>query len=103
LRSRSAGDRLLDLVAALSTEAYATQMRSFARGSDGLAEVGPDDAAEVLIPEITDSNVRKELKPFVDQLLAGYTSVRAKVDDLLETKSLDVPIPAKRPTHSVLV
>lgn len=95
--------QLLDLVAALSTEAYATQMRSFARGSDGLAEVGPDDAAEVLIPAVADPAVREQLEPFVQQLLAGYTSVRAKVDDLLESSTLDVPVPAKRPSHSVLV
>lgn len=96
-------DQLLDLVAALSTESYATQMRAFARGSDGLADVGADDTAEVLVPEITDPAVRAELQPFVDQLLAGFTSVRAKVDDLLESKTLKVPVPARRPTNSVLV
>ncbi len=95
--------QLLDVVAAISTEAYATQMRAFARGSDGLAEVGADDASEVLIPSITNPAVRKELQPFVDQLLAGFTSVRAKVDDLLETGALSTPVPDKRPSHSVLV
>jgi type I restriction enzyme M protein len=95
--------RLLDLIVALSTEAYATQMRALARGSDGLAEVGPDDAAEVLIPLIKSPARRKELEPFQKQLLAGYTSVRAKVDDMIEGGSLPVPVPEKRPSHSVLV
>jgi type I restriction enzyme M protein len=96
-------DRLLDLVAALSTESYSTQMRAFARGSDGLAEVGEDDAADVLIPRIDDTTLRAQLKPFVDQLLAGHTSIRAKIDDMIEHGTLPVPVPAKRPSHSVLV
>ncbi len=94
---------LLDLVAALCTQAYATQMRAFARGSDGLAEVGEDDAAEVLIPKITSRKLRADIKPFVDQLLAGYTSLQTKVDDLVLNGRMDVPVPAKRPSHSVLV
>jgi type I restriction enzyme M protein len=94
---------LLDLVVALSTESYATQMRALARGSDGLAEVHEDDAAEVFIPKITSSKQRKELEPFVKQLLAGYTSVRAKVDDMIESGDLPIPVPDKRPSHSVLV
>lgn len=93
---------LVDLVAALSTEAYATQMRSMARGSDGLAEVHEDDAAQVLVPRLTPS-VRKELQPFVDQLLEGHTGVRAKVEDLLSSGRLNAPVPAKRKSHSVLV
>ena len=94
---------VLDLVVALSTESYATQMRAFARGSDGLAEVGTDDASEVLIPRISSAKRRKELEPFVKQLLAGYTSVRAKVDDMIEGGTLPIPVPDKRPSHSVLV
>ncbi len=95
--------KLLDVVAGLATEAYATQMRSFARGSDGLAEVGEDEAAEVLIPAVDDRAIRRELRPFVTQLEKGYTNVRAVVDDLIESGRLGTPVPAKRPSHSVLV
>jgi type I restriction enzyme M protein len=95
--------RLLDLVAALSTEAYATQMRALARGSDGLAEIGADEISEVLIPKMDDKKVRAELEPFVVQLRAGHTNVRAKVDDLLERGTLKTPVPARRPSHTVLV
>jgi type I restriction enzyme M protein len=96
-------DKLLDMVVALSTDAYATQMRSLARGSDGLAEISEGDIAEVLIPVVTDKTVRTEVQPFIDQLRAGFTSVRAKVDDLLQSGRLDSPVPAKRPSHTVQV
>jgi len=96
-------DRLVDLVAAFSSDAYATQMRSFARGSDGLAEVGEDDVAEVLIPEISSEDIRESIRPFVKQLLEGHPSIQAKIDDLLASGELDIPIPARRPSHSVLV
>jgi type I restriction enzyme M protein len=104
LRMRKGKGRLLlDVVAALSTETYATQMRSLARGSDGLAEINMDEVGEVLIPKITNAKLRSELAPFVKQLEAGYTSVRAKVDDLISTGSLAVPVPAKRKSHTVQV
>ena len=103
VRMRKGKERyLVDLVVALSTEAYATQMRSLARGSDGLAEVHEDDAGQVIVPRLTPAN-RKELQPFVDQMLEGHTSVRAKVEDLLETGRLDTPVPPKRQSHSALV
>lgn len=93
---------LVDLVAGLCSEAYAVQMRAFARGSDGLAEVHPDDAADVLLP-ITDDQSRRELEPFVTQLRAGADTVRAKVQELLAAGALAIPQPVKRPSHSTLV
>jgi type I restriction enzyme M protein len=95
--------RLVDVVAALSTESYATQMRSLARGSDGLAEVGADELLGVLIPRVQSQKARAGLRPFIRQLESGHTSVRAKVDDLLEDGSLTSPIPPRRPSHTVLV
>jgi type I restriction enzyme M protein len=95
--------RLLDVVAALSTEAYATQMRSLARGSDGLAEVGSDELLDVLVPRVQSKTARAGLRPFIRQLASGHTSVRAKVDDLVEDGTLRSPVPARRPSHTVLV
>jgi type I restriction enzyme M protein len=93
----------IDIVAALSTEAYATQMRSLARGSDGLAEVGADELADVLIPAVTSRKARAEIEPFVDQLLKGHTTVRATVDDLLASGTLNSVGPERRSHHTVLV
>jgi type I restriction enzyme M protein len=94
---------LPDLLAALCTDAYPTQMRSLARGSDGLAEVSPQDAESVIIPLIQDSAVRAEIEDFASKLLAGHTGINATVADLVNSKRLNVPVPPQRPTHSVLV
>jgi type I restriction enzyme M protein len=70
----------VDLLAGMCTEAWSVQMRSFARGSDGLAEVTADDAAEVILPKISNKSTRKELRAFVDQLKKGHTSIKAAVE-----------------------
>jgi type I restriction enzyme M protein len=95
--------KLVDVVAALATEAYATQMRALARGSDGLAEISEDEVGDVLIPAVTDAAVRRELEPFVKQLKAGHMSVRAKVDGLLQSGRLATPTPEPRLSHTVQV
>jgi type I restriction enzyme M protein len=70
---------LLDLVVSLSTDAYATQMRAFARGSDSLAEVTETDLKEVLIPKITSEEIRKQFQPFVDNLQKGKQKLKNTV------------------------
>lgn len=103
VRMRKGKEKYLpDLVAALSTEAYATQMRAMARGSDGLAEVYKQDAVDVIIPRLKPS-IRQELRAFVDQLLQGYTGIPAKVEELIANRKLDTPVPPRRSSHSVLV
>lgn len=96
-------DLLLDIVVGLCSEAFATQMRGFARGSDGLAEIGPQDAARVIFPRIIDPGVRSELYPFIEQLRTGNTSIEAKVVGLLEEQRLPLPIPPLRPHHTSIV
>ena len=98
-----AEDTLLDLVTGLCSEAFATQMRSFARGSLGLAEIPATDAADVILPFITDAATRREMEPFVEQLKAGFTSVEAKVAALLRENRLPLPIPPARPHHTSIV
>jgi type I restriction enzyme M protein len=96
-------DLLLDLVVGLCSEAYATQMRGLARGSDGLAEIPEEDMAEVILPRIEDHAVRAEMQPFVDQLLAGFTSVEAKVSALVQAGQVTIPLPAPRPEHTSII
>ncbi len=95
--------RAVDLAAAFSTEAYRVQMRALARGSDGLAEVSPTDAAEVLIPLITNKKVRDELTPFVEQMLDGYTSIESKVAALADDGKLPVKDVPRRANHVMIV
>lgn len=96
-------DYLIDLFAYLLTDSFATQMRALTRGSDGLAEITVDDATQVLIPRITDNAIRTLLKPFVDALLNGRQSLHAAILTLLSKGELNIPIPLKRPNHTVLV
>jgi type I restriction enzyme M protein len=93
---------LADLVSFLCTESYAVQMRSLARGSDGLAEVTEDDAATVMIPELS-SVARKQIEPYIESLLSGVPGLQSKVKAMLGAKDLDYPATPKRPSHVVLV
>jgi len=94
---------LLDACVFFCSEAYATQMRALARGSDGLAEIHEDDLKHVLVPLISDPSERKALQPFVDGLLAGTGTLKGTVQEMLANAKLSLPQPAARPHHSALV
>lgn len=96
-------DLALDLVAGLCSEAYAIQMRGSARGSDGLAEIRPEDAANVILPKLTDASARQRLRPFVDQLMSGLTGVESAVRSLAADGLLSGPHAAGRTSHVHLV
>ncbi len=93
---------LPDLVAFLCSEQYAIQMRGFARGSDGLAEVTEDDAAKVIIPSLSEE-ARTALRPYILSLLSGTPDLRSKVNVLTHDKTIQYPPSSKRPSHVVLV
>jgi type I restriction enzyme M protein len=93
----------IDVVAGLCSDAYATQMRAFARGSDGLAEITAHDALEVVLPRVTRKRARAELEPFVEQLRAGHTSFEAKVQAMLDRGLIPAPPVTRRPDHTAIV
>ena len=63
-----------DLLAYLNSEGWGVQMRSFARGSDGLAEICEDDVKKVIIPLLTDT-IRESLSEYVQNLQHGTTTL----------------------------
>ena len=93
---------LTDLLAYLNTEGWGVQMRSLARGSDGLADICEDDAKNVVIPLLSDE-VREELDDYVQKIKTGTLSINSKVKELLKDNKVDYYEPAKRPSHIVLV
>ncbi|MBD3576149.1 MULTISPECIES: class I SAM-dependent DNA methyltransferase [Streptomyces] len=93
----------LDLAAGLCLETYCVQMRSLARGSDGLAEIHENDLLDVVLPRVTDPEIRQRLEPFVEQLRAGHTSLHSAIEDLVRREKLGFSDIAKRHSHVVLV
>lgn len=77
-------------------------MRSFARGSDGLAEICEDDAKQVIIPLLEDST-REKLSEYVANLQRGTTTINTVVKRLIKGNQVDYDDPPKRPSHIVLV
>lgn len=94
---------LLDLISYLNTEGWGTQLRALARGSDGLAEVSVDDAKGVVVPIITDKNVRNEIEPFVENLKQGRVAFNTTIGLMLKNKTWQLEEPKPRPSHIVLV
>ncbi len=98
----SCKERIVDVAAFLCAEAYSIQMRGFARGSDGLAEITSEDAAKVMVPMLSQAE-RAEIKPFVDSLLAGHPDIRTKIAHMVSNRSVSFPNPDKRSSHVALV
>jgi type I restriction enzyme M protein len=86
----------------MNSEGWGAQMRSFSRGSDGLAEICEEDAAKVIIPLLNDE-VRNELLPVVSSLQKGFTSVNSVVRSFIKSSKVNYNEPRKRPSHIVLV
>jgi type I restriction enzyme M protein len=93
----------VDLLAYLNTEGWATQMRSLARGSDGLAEISVDDARGVLIPAIVDNDIRTQLNEFIENLKRSRLTLNTTISMLLNKGNLKIYEPKARPSHIVLV
>ncbi|MBU6529813.1 restriction endonuclease subunit M [Streptomyces sp. NPDC057245] len=94
---------LVDLVAGLCSEAYRVQMRALARGADGLAEIAVEDLKDVVLPRITDPDIRSDVEPFVQRLVVGASSLEEKVESLMADGALRYPNPPTRPDHTSLV
>ena len=96
-------EALVDLIAYMNTEGWATQLRSLARGSDGLAEVIIPDANTVIIPKIDNNEVRDIVTTFVDNLKKGRVTIKSTISNIIEKDLWDITEPDKRPSHIVLV
>jgi type I restriction enzyme M protein len=96
-------EHLLDLICYMNSEGWQTQMRSFARGSDGLAEISVEDASKIFVPIITDSSLREELESFITNLKEGRVTLNRTIEQLTNSKRWKLYEPPKRPSHIVLV
>lgn len=93
---------LPDLLAYFNSEGWGVQMRAFARGSDGLAEICMDDAKRVIIPKLNEDR-RKDLEEYVTNLKEGRNTLNSTVKYMIKNHELEYSDPDKRPSHIVLV
>lgn len=93
---------LPDLLAYMNSEGWGVQLRAFARGSDGLAEICEDDARQVIIPAL-DDGVRGQMANYVQSIRTGTDSINSFVMQLIKSNQVDYNEPQKRPSHIVLV
>lgn len=91
----------LDLLTALCTETYTTQVRALARGSDGLAALTSDGLLAIVLPRVTNPDSRRQLTPLVHQLRAGIPTLASAVAHLVanhQLPGLDQPPRSSRHT-----
>jgi len=86
----------------MNSEGWAVQLRSFARGSDGLAEICEADAKNVLIPVLS-NEAREKLQTYIENLKSGSTTINSVVRQMIGASEVDYFEPKKRPSHIVLV
>jgi type I restriction enzyme M protein len=93
---------LPDLLSYFNSEGWGVQMRSFARGSDGLAEISQDDAKNVIVP-LLDDICRAEMRQVVANLQNGRSTVASLTKTLRKAGRISYADPDKRPSHIALV
>lgn len=102
LRIRPEGEAMLpDLVAGLCSELFSVQMRALATGSDGLAQVAPDDILRIVLPRVQSRSERKNLSTLVDGLVRGSVNFGHAVRSAVSSD--DWPRPPERKSHCALV
>ena len=97
------GDYLVDIVAGLVSETYLVQARALCTGSDGLAELGPQDICEIMLPRVADPEARNSVQELINALLSSRTSFSNLVK-LLQSEGRLFPAPVDtRGSHVVQV
>jgi type I restriction enzyme M protein len=93
---------LTDLALGLCSEAFAVQMRAFATGSDGLAEIVDEDILNITFPRIVDAAARALVENQVKQILSGTATFEKFARHLLKDVKR-FPSPSMRKNHWALV
>ncbi|MGH6841904.1 MAG: HsdM family class I SAM-dependent methyltransferase, partial [Methylocella sp.] len=90
------------LVVGLCSELFSIQMRGFATGSDGLAEVVDDDLLSIILPKILDSSAEEMMAQHIEPMLAGVASFSKFAQGILKSMP-EFPAPPPRKSHWALV
>jgi type I restriction enzyme M protein len=102
LRIRDGADDLVpDLIAGLCSELFCVQMRGFATGSDGLAEISDDDMLQIRLPKVGGAELRGQLQQQWESLKKGESSISKSVGRIIKAASF--PVPTRRKSHCSLV
>lgn len=97
-----AEDYLVDLAVGLSSEAFATQMRALATGSDGLAEIVDADLMNIILPRISDEDARAKVADHLGPTLKGDSRLSKILKGVIDADAA-FPIPPARKSHCALV
>jgi len=92
---------LPDIVAGLSSEAFRVQMRGYATGSDGLAEIPTTDLLDIVLPKLQGEDARKKLGDTAARLRNAEVTLERTVDVSCAGEAL--PKVPRRKDHWALV
>lgn len=96
-------DLLPDLVLGMCSEAYRVQMRGFATGSDGLAEIVEEDCLDVILPKIKTDEVRRSAEKHLALYAEGHATLKSYVTEVEKAGSENIPYVPDRKTVFVQV
>jgi type I restriction enzyme M protein len=93
---------MCDLALGLCSEAFAVQMRGFATGSDGLAEIVDEDILNITFPQVVDAETRAVVDAQIKNIMTGTATFEKFARHLLKDVKL-FPSPPVRRNHWALV
>lgn len=91
-----------DVALGLCSEAFKVQMRAFATGSDGLAEIIDEDLLNVILPRLRDQETRERVKERLRSLLSEDSSFGRSAMRVIQASNDYPPIPPRKSHCSVV-
>ncbi len=98
----SSRDYLPDLMIGLCSEAFSVQLRGFATGSDGLAEISDHELLEIVLPRVMGAEDRARVLDRIEPIVEGSATF-SKFADAIFSELPSFPIPKPRKSHCALV
>lgn len=87
----------------LCSEAFRVQMRAFATGSDGLAEISTQDILNVVFPIVDDAQTVEAITAHYRAMLDGNTRFATMTERIIGLLGETYPVPPRRKSHCALI
>lgn len=94
---------LASVLIGLCSETFKVQMRAFATGSDGLADISGDDILQIVFPKVNDPVMVAAVLDYHSKMISGEERFSKLSSHFISNVGNDYPVPPPRKSHCALI